>query len=77
VTKESRELYRAPEARWLVLGVRSNLIGAIEGAVLVVEGWDAGGAMHERYLLVPVDGGAPLELPPPPVRQLDPPAAKG
>ena len=77
VTWESRELYRAPEARWLVLGVRSNLIGWTEGAVLVMEGWDAAGGMHQRYLLVPLDGGAPLELPPPPVRQIGPPAAKG
>jgi hypothetical protein len=74
---ERRELYRAPEQRWLVLGVRSNLVGWTDGAVLVMEGWDAVDGMHQRYLLVPLDGGAPLELPPPAIRQIAPPGAKG
>jgi hypothetical protein len=77
VSGERRELYRAPEQRWLALGVRSNQVARMDGAVLVIEGWEAADGMHERYLLVPFDGGAPLELPPPAIRQIAPAGPKG
>ncbi len=59
VSGERRELYRAPQERWLALGVRSNQVARTDGAVLVIEGWEAADGTHERYLLVPIGGGAP------------------
>jgi hypothetical protein len=72
-----RELYRAPENNWLVLGRRAYLVAATDGAVLIVESSDGGGQMRQRFLMVPLDGGAPIDLPAPAIRQIGPPAAKG
>ena len=61
----------------MVLGSRAYLVTSTDGAVLIGESSDRGGQMHQRFLLVPLDGGAPIELPAPAIRQVGPPAAKG
>ena len=72
-----RELYRAPDESWMVLGSRAYMVTSPDGAVLIGESSDRGGQMRQRFLLVPLDGGAPIELPAPAFRQVGPPAAKG
>ena len=61
----------------MVLGSRAYVVTSTAGAVLIGESSDRGGQMRERFLLVPLDGGAPIELPAPAIRQVGPPAAKG
>ena len=72
-----RELYRAPDESWMVLGSRAYVVTSTDGAVLIGESSDQGSQMRQRFLLVPLDGGAPIELPAPAIRQVGPPAAKG
>jgi len=72
-----RELYRTPAGGWLALAARSYPIAVPDGAVLIVHSTDVAGTIRERYVLVPVGGGATIEFSPPAVRPIGPPGAKG
>jgi hypothetical protein len=72
-----RELYRPPEGNWMTLGTHYASFSPLNGAVLVVESSDEGGRVRERLLLVPLDGGAPVELPMPPIRPIGPRGVQG
>jgi hypothetical protein len=72
-----RELHRVTEGAWMVLGARTQLVPAVDGAVIVVESTEERGVMRERYLLVPLGGGPVVPLPAPAIRPVGPPAAKG
>jgi hypothetical protein len=76
-TGARRELYRAPDEHWLGLGAHRYFMGDTDEAVLVVESSDEGGRVRERLSLVPLAGGAPIDLPVPAIRQIGPPAANG
>jgi hypothetical protein len=61
----------------MTLAIRSHLMSAIDGAVLVSEGAQVSGEPRHRYLLVPLEGGDIIELPPPPVRPIGRPVTTG
>ena len=72
-----RALYQPPEGNWLTLGMHYASIAPTDEAVLIVESSDANGTVQERLLLVPLDGGGPVELPMPPIRQIGPVGVQG
>ena len=72
-----RELYRPPKGNWMNLGTHYASISPTDGAALVVESTDQGGRVRDRLLLVPLDGGAPVELPMPPIRPIGPQGVQG
>jgi hypothetical protein len=71
------ELLRVGGGHWMTLAIRSHLMSAIDGAVLVSEGAQVDGEPRHRYLLVPLEGGDIIELPPPPVRPTGRPVTTG
>jgi hypothetical protein len=76
-TGDRTELLGVAGGHWMTLAIRSHLMPAIEGAVLVIEGAEVEGEPRHRYLLVPLDGGEVVELPPPPVRPIGRPVTTG
>lgn len=80
-----RELYRAPARASLVLSEREGLLWGIPpGTLLVTETVERpdppAGAVVEfetRYLLFSLEGGAPLEAPPPAIRPIFPAGTQG
>jgi hypothetical protein len=74
-----RELYRVPAGDWIMLASRSYPITAPDGTVVIVHEsvGDGDGETRHRYVVIPLAGGAPRDLAPPPIRPIGPPGAKG
>lgn len=72
-----RDLYRAPEGEWLMLAPRNSPMSRPEGAVIVMRVTDAKDGSGQAHVLVPLDGAAAIELPPPAIRPVVPAGVQG
>lgn len=76
-TEARQTLLDAPPGDWMALADRTYPMAVPDGWVVVIQGGLDGDEMTHRYLLVPLDGGDAIEVPPPAIRPVGPPGAKG